>query len=48
MQGIGELWPVYANETSLTLCYSCRPLFKHLKSVNLEMTGRSKIATKYY
>ena len=46
--GILELWAVYANETVLTVSYSCHRLFKHLPGVNLTVAGRSKIATKYY
>lgn len=45
---VSELRPVYANEAVLTVCYSCHRLFKHLRDVNLQLTGRSEIATKYY
>lgn len=34
-----ELWPVYANEKILTVCYSCHPLFKHLKAINFKSDG---------
>lgn len=34
-----ELRPVYANEEILTVCYSCHPLFKHLKAINIKSDG---------